>query len=111
MDVGGNRPGRTYHSRLPHLRGCISPRLWAVVAAAAVASSVALGAASAPAMTGGASPFTPDPAGDAVPGPSDGGGEGKFADGGLVFSAMRSAGATWYGPGFYGNRTACGQTL
>jgi len=30
----------------------------------------------------------------------------------LVFSApMRSAGATWYGPGLYGNGTACGQTL
>jgi rare lipoprotein A len=24
---------------------------------------------------------------------------------------MRSAGATWYGPGLYGNGTACGQTL
>ena len=24
---------------------------------------------------------------------------------------MRSAGATWYGPGLYGNHTACGQTL
>ena len=24
---------------------------------------------------------------------------------------MRSAGATWYGPGLYGNQTACGQTL
>ncbi|HXR31257.1 MAG TPA: septal ring lytic transglycosylase RlpA family protein [Solirubrobacterales bacterium] len=32
--------------------------------------------------------------------------------GGLVFSSpMRSAGATWYGPGLYGNSTACGQTL
>jgi rare lipoprotein A (peptidoglycan hydrolase) len=31
---------------------------------------------------------------------------------GLVFSSpMRSAGATWYGPGLYGNGTACGQTL
>jgi rare lipoprotein A (peptidoglycan hydrolase) len=31
---------------------------------------------------------------------------------GLVFSApMRSAGATWYGPGLYGRRTACGQVL
>ncbi len=30
----------------------------------------------------------------------------------LVFSSpMRSAGATWYGPGLYGNGTACGQTL
>ena len=30
---------------------------------------------------------------------------------GIAFSALRFAGATWYGPGFYGKRTACGQTL
>ncbi len=31
---------------------------------------------------------------------------------GIAFSSpMRSAGATWYGPGLYGNSTACGQTL
>ena len=30
---------------------------------------------------------------------------------GFAFSPMRRAGATWYGPGLYGNRTACGQTL
>jgi rare lipoprotein A (peptidoglycan hydrolase) len=30
---------------------------------------------------------------------------------GIAFSATRWGGATWYGPGFYGNRTACGQTL
>ena len=29
----------------------------------------------------------------------------------IAFTPMRWAGATWYGPGFYGNRTACGQTL
>jgi rare lipoprotein A (peptidoglycan hydrolase) len=29
----------------------------------------------------------------------------------LVFSPFRSAGASWYGPGLWGNRTACGQTL
>jgi rare lipoprotein A (peptidoglycan hydrolase) len=29
----------------------------------------------------------------------------------LVFSPFRSAGASWYGPGLYGHRTACGQTL
>ena len=33
------------------------------------------------------------------------------AGAGLGFSALRSAGATWYGPGFYGKQTACGQTL
>jgi hypothetical protein len=30
---------------------------------------------------------------------------------GLGFTALRSADATWYGPGFYGRRTACGQVL
>jgi peptidoglycan lytic transglycosylase len=34
------------------------------------------------------------------------------AGGGIAFSSpMRAAGATWYGPGLYGNRTACGQVL
>jgi len=28
-----------------------------------------------------------------------------------LVGSMGSAGASWYGPGFYGNRTACGQTL
>src|SRR5262245_9136542 len=30
---------------------------------------------------------------------------------GIAFAAFRSGGATWYGPGFYGKQTACGQTL
>jgi rare lipoprotein A (peptidoglycan hydrolase) len=39
-------------------------------------------------------------------------GETTTSGAGLVFSVpMRSAGATWYGPGLYGNGTACGQTL
>lgn len=29
----------------------------------------------------------------------------------IAFSAMRTGGATWYGPGFYGRHTACGQVL
>jgi peptidoglycan lytic transglycosylase len=29
----------------------------------------------------------------------------------LAFSPMRPAGATWYGPGLYGNHTACGEIL
>jgi peptidoglycan lytic transglycosylase len=33
------------------------------------------------------------------------------AGGGVTFAPMRSAGATWYGPGLYGNQTACGQVL
>ncbi len=30
---------------------------------------------------------------------------------GLAFSPMKWGGATWYGPGFYGGQTACGQIL
>jgi len=30
---------------------------------------------------------------------------------GLAFTPLRWAGATWYGPGLYGNRTACGRVL
>lgn len=30
---------------------------------------------------------------------------------GLAFTPVRWAGATWYGPGLYGNQTACGQVL
>lgn len=29
----------------------------------------------------------------------------------LVFTPLQWAGATWYGPGLYGNQTACGQVL
>jgi rare lipoprotein A (peptidoglycan hydrolase) len=37
---------------------------------------------------------------------------GKAKQGaGLAFTPLRWAGATWYGPGLYGNRTACGQVL
>lgn len=31
--------------------------------------------------------------------------------GGIAFSPLRSAAATWYGPGLYGRQTACGQML
>jgi rare lipoprotein A len=31
--------------------------------------------------------------------------------GDIAFSPLRSAGATWYGPGLYGRHTACGQLL
>jgi rare lipoprotein A (peptidoglycan hydrolase) len=68
----------------------------AFVALAALALLVAACAGSAPAATGGAGVAQAPTAAD--------GGE-------LVFSPYRSAGASWYGPGLWGNRTACGQTL
>lgn len=69
---------------------------WTATGAALCA--LVLGAGPAQAGTGGASATT-------VEGAAPGGQ-------GVVFSSpMRSAGATWYGPGFYGNHTACGETL
>jgi rare lipoprotein A (peptidoglycan hydrolase) len=60
----------------------------------ATAFFLAIGAAPAQAATGGASAS-----------------DGTTAGAGLSFTAMRVAGATWYGPGLYGNHTACGETL
>jgi len=51
------------------------------------------------AATGGAS-LNPEP-----PTASTSDGEG------LAFTPLRVAGASWYGPGLYGRKTACGQTL
>jgi rare lipoprotein A (peptidoglycan hydrolase) len=54
----------------------------------------------------------------AIPAQATTGGASTVAYGGtgspgadIAFSAMRTAGATWYGPGFYGHETACGQIL
>jgi rare lipoprotein A (peptidoglycan hydrolase) len=54
---------------------------------------------SAEAATGGASayPTIPSP-------PTEEGSE-------VAFGPMKTAGASWYGPGLYGHRTACGETL
>ena len=58
--------------------------------------SPTVGAVSAQAATGGAATAS----GGAAP-------EGQD----IVFSPLRVAGASWYGPGLYGSNTACGQTL
>ena len=57
------------------------------------AASLSLPAAAA-AETGGAAPIA-----------------ASGAPGGIAFSPLRSAGATWYGPGLHGRQTACGQML
>jgi hypothetical protein len=61
-----------------------------------IAAMLAFGAAPVWAGTGGASTVASSEA---------------QAGGGIAFSPMRWAGATWYGPGLYGNHTACGQLL
>jgi hypothetical protein len=98
MTAGRNRYGRKDHSGNGRVIGKrLGQRLrWAVLSAALV--SLALGSVPVQAGTGGAAVVASD--GTAPIG------------GGIVFSSpMRSAGATWYGPGLYGNHTACGQTL
>ena len=96
MTAGRNRDGRKDHrgnGRAVAER--FSRRLrWAALCAAL--ASLALGAAPAQAATGGAAVVTT---------------ETTPPLGGIVFSPMRVAGATWYGPGLYGHQTACGQTL
>jgi rare lipoprotein A len=94
MQPSRNRLARKSDSRRapgPERRSPWRPR-WA--AALAAFSVFAFSAGSAQAAPGGASPVASTTAGQD-----------------LVFSPFRSAGASWYGPGLYGNKTACGQTL
>lgn len=59
-----------------------------------------------------AAALSPPPAGAMTGGASTAASSQAGAGEGLAFSSpMRSAAATWYGPGLYGNRTACGQVL
>jgi rare lipoprotein A len=90
MNVGRNRPGRKDQSR------------WHAAFAALVLAAVTIAASGAPAqaVTGGVT-------GGASTAASSSAQVGQ----GVAFSPMRSAGATWYGPGFYGSHTACGQVL
>ncbi|MBA3864882.1 MAG: hypothetical protein H0X42_00815 [Solirubrobacterales bacterium] len=90
------------HARIVDSRRALGPergssRALRCAAAAAVAAILALSAASAQASTGGASSFTTTAA-------ATEGGE-------FTFSPMKVAGASWYGPGLWGNKTACGETL
>jgi rare lipoprotein A (peptidoglycan hydrolase) len=66
---------------------------------AALVAIAVFGAAPVQAATGGMGATSESPSAGASSAP------------GLAFSPMRSAGATWYGPGLYGNHTACGQVL
>jgi hypothetical protein len=97
MKAGRNRHGRKDQSRQGHAaRAHLGRRLRRISLATALLS-LALAPLAAEAQTGGAGAPAP---------------ETTSPGGGLVFSSpMRSAGATWYGPGLYGNGTACGQTL
>ncbi|HET8813493.1 MAG TPA: septal ring lytic transglycosylase RlpA family protein [Solirubrobacterales bacterium] len=72
---------------------------WAIVLAAFLALFAGV-VAGAQAATGGVSSV------------SSSGASGSSADGGeITFGPWRYGGASWYGPGLWGNGTACGQTL
>lgn len=92
MYVGRDRLGRKDQSRWRAASAVLLP----------VAVAIAFWSAPAQAVTGGVSGGAPTTASSSAQV-----GEGE----GLAFSPMRIAGATWYGPGFYGRRTACGQVL
>jgi len=94
MQPSGNRLARKDDSRrAPGSERSLRCLRWAAPLAAL--AILAFGAAPAQASPGGASPVASTPA----------------VDQDLVFSPFKSAGASWYGPGLYGNKTACGQTL
>jgi hypothetical protein len=74
---------------------------WAIALSALAIASIG-GIPVAQAATGGASSYT-------APAPPTA--SQAEADGVAFSSPLRYAGASWYGPGLYGNHTACGQTL
>jgi rare lipoprotein A (peptidoglycan hydrolase) len=78
----------------------LSLRLVASLIAFAVFATTSISVARA--ATGGAAAFTPAPTATST---------STTEDGEVAFSPYRVGGASWYGPGLYGNRTACGATL
>ena len=84
MYVGRNRLGRKDQSRWRAALAALLP----------IALAIALWSAPAQAVTGGVSGVAPTAALEQCPGRRRR----------LAFSPMRIAGATWYGPGFYGRR-------
>jgi rare lipoprotein A (peptidoglycan hydrolase) len=98
MQAGRNRHERKDQSRQGHAERAHLGRRLRRISLATALLSLALAPLAAEAKTGGAGAPAPE---STTPGGAS-----------FVFSSpMRAAGATWYGPGLYGNGTACGQTL
>jgi len=99
MNHAANRPGRIDRYERASYRRPRRHRRATIVRALALLALCAflLGAGSAQAATGGLGAAPPAARAQ--------------ASAGIAFTPMRWAGATWYGPGFYGNQTACGQVL
>lgn len=98
MKADGNRHGRKDHSGRARAADRHRGKRLRTAPVVAVLVSLALGAVPAQAGTGGVGAGSSEA-------PASAGTNTVFS------SPMRSAGATWYGPGLYGNHTACGETL
>ena len=99
-----DRQERNPHRARPCANGKHRLFSWAVLLAAAVTlAALPMGAF---ANTGGLAGPTAENGTDASTSS-----EAPAASEEIAFGAIRSGGATWYGPGFYGRRTACGQVL
>jgi rare lipoprotein A len=99
MKADRNRRGRKDHRRGHAARARTAGQRLRRISLATAILSLALAPLAAEAQTGGAGVMPPEST-------------STSSTGGVVFSSpMRTAGATWYGPGLYGNGTACGQTL
>ena len=105
MTAGRNRPGRKERGRPERAD---SKRLrWRLrwIAISAICATFALATAPAQGATGGVSAVAVTDGASTVSSSQSQAGQD------IAFTPMRSAGATWYGPGLYGNQTACGQVL
>jgi rare lipoprotein A (peptidoglycan hydrolase) len=98
MSEAANRPGRKDRRNQRPLGRRLRGR--ALALCLPVLCAFALGVGSVQAATGG----LPTAAATQAEGQAR-------ASEAIAFTPLRWAGATWYGPGFYGNRTACGQVL
>lgn len=92
------------------MRPAIAKHTFSIASTALLAALLALAAlpvAGARAETGGATAATPSTT------PAPGGGEtsGGSATGTQTPAVSKPTLATWFGPGFYGHETACGQTM
>lgn len=102
MKADGNRLGRKDRLRRRRATGERPRRHARWAALFLTGAAIALAAAPARAATGGISTDASSAAAAS---------DGEWTGRGIAFAPLRIAGATWYGPGLYGNRTACGQVL
>jgi rare lipoprotein A (peptidoglycan hydrolase) len=99
-----DRQERHNHRARPRAKGRHRLFGWAVLPIAAVTlAALPMGASAATGGLGG-------PASEGGKGASTSS-EAPSAPEETAFGTLRTGGATWYGPGFYGRRTACGQVL